>query len=87
MVLLHLVLMVVMKLQKKVSDKTKLFSLLANIRVTKILFIHPASTTHQQLSEQAQESTGVTNDLIGLSVVLENLEDLKSDLKEAFLSI
>ena len=72
---------------KKVSDNTKLFSLLANIGDTKSLIIHPASTTHQQLSEQAQESAGVTNDLIRLSVGLENLEDLKSDLKEAFLTI
>lgn len=72
---------------KKVSDNTKLFSLLANIGDTKSLIIHPASTTHQQLSEQAQESAGVTNDLIRLSVGLENLEDLKSDLKDAFLTI
>ncbi len=69
---------------KIIADKTKLFSLLANIGDTKSLIIHPASTTHQQLSDDAQESTGVTKDLIRLSVGLENIEDLKADLKEAF---
>ena len=72
---------------KKVADNTKLFSLLANIGDTKSLIIHPASTTHQQLNTEAQESAGVTNDLIRLSVGLEDLEDLKSDLKEAFSTI
>ena len=72
---------------KKVADTTKLFSLLANIGDTKSLIIHPASTTHQQLSDEAQESTGVTKDLIRLSVGLENVEDLKSDLKEAFIEV
>jgi len=69
---------------KKIADSTKLFSLLANIGDTKSLIIHPASTTHQQLSDEAQESTGVTKDLIRLSVGIENVEDLKADLKEAF---
>ncbi|MBV7269493.1 O-acetylhomoserine aminocarboxypropyltransferase/cysteine synthase family protein [Winogradskyella luteola] len=69
---------------KTIADKTQLFSLLANIGDTKSLIIHPASTTHQQLSDEAQESTGVTKDLIRLSVGLENIEDLKADLKEAF---
>jgi O-acetylhomoserine (thiol)-lyase len=69
---------------KIITDKTKLFSLLANIGDTKSLIIHPASTTHQQLSDEAQESTGVTKDLIRLSVGIENIEDLKADLKEAF---
>jgi len=66
---------------KKVADETKLFSLLANIGDTKSLIIHPASTTHQQLTEEEQIATGVTNDLIRLSVGLEDIEDLKSDLK------
>uniref|UniRef100_UPI00404AB0E7 O-acetylhomoserine aminocarboxypropyltransferase/cysteine synthase family protein n=1 Tax=Flavobacterium sp. TaxID=239 RepID=UPI00404AB0E7 len=66
---------------KKVADGTKLFSLLANIGDTKSLIIHPASTTHQQLSSAEQESTGVTKDLIRLSVGLEDIEDLKADLK------
>jgi O-acetylhomoserine (thiol)-lyase len=72
---------------KKVVDSTKLFSLLANIGDTKSLIIHPASTTHQQLTEEEQKETGVTNDLIRLSVGLEDIEDLKADLKEAFKSI
>lgn len=69
---------------KKVADETKLFSLLANIGDTKSLIIHPASTTHQQLSDEQQIATGVTKDLIRLSVGLENIEDLKEDLKVVF---
>ena len=72
---------------KKIADTTKLFSLLANIGDTKSLIIHPASTTHQQLSDEAQESTGVTKDLIRLSVGLEDIEDLKADLIEAFKAV
>ncbi|WP_233897244.1 O-acetylhomoserine aminocarboxypropyltransferase/cysteine synthase family protein [Tenacibaculum piscium] len=72
---------------KKVADTTKLFSLLANIGDTKSLIIHPASTTHQQLSEEAQQSAGVSSDLIRLSVGLEDIEDLKNDLTRAFLKI
>jgi O-acetylhomoserine (thiol)-lyase len=69
---------------KKVADGTKLFSLLANIGDTKSLIIHPASTTHQQLSDEEQVSTGVTKDLIRLSVGIEDIEDLKNDLKSVF---
>jgi O-acetylhomoserine (thiol)-lyase len=72
---------------KKISDNTKLFSLLANIGDTKSLIIHPASTTHQQLNESEQISTGVTQDLIRLSVGIEAISDLKEDLEQAFLNI
>ncbi len=72
---------------KTIADSTQLFSLLANIGDTKSLIIHPASTTHQQLADDEQESTGVTKDLIRLSVGIENVEDLKTDLKEAFAKI
>lgn len=72
---------------KKVSDNTKLFSLLANIGDSKSLIIHPASTTHQQLTEEEQKSTGVTSDLIRLSVGLESVTDLKADLEQAFKKI
>ena len=72
---------------KAIADNAKIFSLLANIGDTKSLIIHPASTTHQQLSEEQQAAAGVTSDLIRLSVGLENIEDLKIDLKEAFLKI
>jgi O-acetylhomoserine (thiol)-lyase len=69
---------------KKVADRTQLFSLLANIGDTKSLIIHPASTTHQQLTTDEQITTGVSQDLIRLSVGLEDIEDLKADLKTAF---
>ena len=72
---------------KTIADTTNLFSLLANIGDTKSLIIHPASTTHQQLDDAAQETTGVTKDLIRLSVGLENVEDLKADLTEAFKAV
>lgn len=72
---------------KTVADETKLFSLLANIGDTKSLIIHPASTTHQQLSDVEQEATGVTKDLIRLSVGLEDIEDLKLDLEWAFAKV
>ena len=68
---------------KKVADKTKLFSLLANIGDSKSLIIHPSSTTHSQLSSEEQKNTGVTEDLIRLSVGLENVDDLIDDLKQA----
>ena len=69
---------------KKVVDDTKLFSLLANIGDTKSLIIHPASTTHQQLSDDEQLESGVTKDLIRLSVGIEDIDDLKRDLRKVF---
>ena len=72
---------------KTISNETKLFSLLANIGDTKSLIIHPSSTTHQQLDEAQQLSAGVTTDLIRLSVGIEDIEDLKADLKAAFAKI
>ncbi|MCO6174388.1 O-acetylhomoserine aminocarboxypropyltransferase/cysteine synthase [Flavobacterium sp. NRK F10] len=69
---------------KQLVNETELFSLLANIGDTKSLIIHPASTTHQQLTEEQQKTTGVTQDLIRLSVGLEDIEDLKSDLQAVF---
>lgn len=72
---------------KTIVDNAKIFSLLANIGDTKSLIIHPASTTHQQLTEEQQFAAGVSSDLIRLSVGLENIDDLKLDLKEAFSKI
>ncbi len=72
---------------KKLTDATKIFSLLANIGDTKSLIIHPASTTHQQLNEEQQADAGVSQDLIRLSVGLEDLSDLKADLEHAFSTI
>ena len=61
--------------------------MLANIGDSKSLIIHPASTTHSQLSEDEQLSTGVSQDLIRLSVGLEDINDLKNDLIFAFEKI
>lgn len=72
---------------KKVVDSVNVFSLLANFGDTKSLIIHPASTTHQQLDLEQQEATGVSQDLIRLSVGLEHIEDLKYDLEQAFADI
>ena len=72
---------------KKVTDATEIFSLLANIGDTKSLIIHPASTTHQQLSVAQQADAGVSQDLIRLSVGLEDIADLKADLEQAFKAL
>ncbi|PCI03620.1 MAG: O-acetylhomoserine aminocarboxypropyltransferase [Flavobacteriaceae bacterium] len=72
---------------KVTVDNVKIFSLLANIGDTKSLIIHPSSTTHQQLSDEQQEKSGVSKDLIRLSVGIEDIDDLKQDLKEAFSKI
>ena len=72
---------------KAIADNSKLFSLLANIGDTKSLIIHPASTTHQQLTAAEQAAAGAPQDLIRLSVGLEDIDDLKADLKEAFSKI
>lgn len=69
---------------KKLVNNVKLFSLLANIGDTKSLIIHPASTTHQQLNNEEQKATGVSPDLIRLSIGLEDIEDLKLDLSRTF---
>ncbi len=68
---------------KKLIDTLKLFSLLANIGDAKSLVIHPASTTHQQLSVEEQASTGVTPELVRLSVGIEDIRDIIGDLDQA----
>lgn len=68
---------------KKFIDKLQVFSHLANVGDTKSLVIHPASTTHSQLSPAALLKAGVTPDLIRLSIGLENVEDLIADLDQA----
>jgi O-acetylhomoserine (thiol)-lyase len=65
---------------KRFINSLKLFSLVANIGDAKSLVIHPASTTHQQLSEEEQASTGVTPELIRLSVGIEDARDIVADL-------
>jgi O-acetylhomoserine (thiol)-lyase len=61
----------------------QLFSHLANIGDSKSLVIHPASTTHQQLTVEEQAATGVTPDFIRLSVGIEDVEDIIADLNQA----
>lgn len=68
---------------KKFIESVKLLSHLANIGDAKSLVIHPASTTHQQLTKKEQKATGVTEDYIRLSVGLENIEDIKYDIEQA----
>ena len=68
---------------KKLIDSLELFSLLANIGDAKSLVIHPSSTTHQQLSEEEQAATGVTPELVRLSVGIEDVRDILADLDQA----
>jgi O-acetylhomoserine (thiol)-lyase len=67
----------------KFIDSVKLLSHLANIGDTKSLVIHPASTTHQQLTPAEQLATGVTPDYIRVSVGLENIGDIEEDVDQA----
>jgi len=67
---------------KKFINNLKLFSHLANVGDAKSLVIHPASTTHQQLTPEQQVSTGVTEDLVRLSVGIEDINDILFDLEQ-----
>jgi O-acetylhomoserine (thiol)-lyase len=71
---------------RKFIDSVKLASHLANVGDAKTLVIHPASTTHQQLSEAEREASGVTPDLIRVSVGIEHIDDIKDDFAQAFES-
>ncbi|NLM68534.1 MAG: O-acetylhomoserine aminocarboxypropyltransferase/cysteine synthase, partial [Firmicutes bacterium] len=68
---------------KKFINSLEIFSLLANVADAKSLVIHPASTTHAQLSEAEQRASGVTPDLIRLSIGIEDVDDLIADLDQA----
>lgn len=68
---------------KRFINSLTLLSHLANIGDAKSLVIHPASTTHQQLTRDEQEATGVTEDFIRLSIGLEDVEDIKEDIDQA----
>jgi O-acetylhomoserine (thiol)-lyase len=68
---------------KKLIDSLELFSLVANIGDAKSLVIHPASTTHQQLSVEEQANTGVTPEMVRLSVGIEDVRDILADLDQA----
>jgi len=68
---------------RKLIDHVKLFSHVANVGDAKSLIIHPASTTHQQLSADELIQAGVTESLIRLSIGLEAVEDIIADLEQA----
>ena len=68
---------------KVVSESTEIASLLANVGDAKSLIIHPASTTHQQLTEEEQTASGTTPDMVRLSVGIEDAEDIIADLDQA----
>ena len=68
---------------RKFINSVKLLSHLANIGDAKTLVIHPASTTHQQLTPEEQHATGVTPDYVRLSIGLEDVEDIKADIEQA----
>jgi len=72
---------------KKFVDSLQLFSHLANVGDAKSLVIHPSSTTHSQLSEEQQKASGLTPDLVRLSVGLEHIDDIVGDLELAFSKI
>ena len=69
---------------RKVADGVELFSLLANIGDARSLIIHPASTTHQQLTTDQQIAAGVKPAGVRISVGYEDLEDIKADIDQAF---
>jgi len=68
-------------------DKLKLLSHVANVGDAKSLVIHPASTTHQQLTDEEQRSTGVTPDLIRVSVGIEYISDIIADINQALVAV
>jgi O-acetylhomoserine (thiol)-lyase len=68
---------------RRFIDSLQLISHLANIGDAKTLAIHPASTTHQQLSPEEQRATGVTEDFVRLSIGIENVDDILSDIEQA----
>ena len=72
---------------KRFIDATKLASHLANVGDAKTLVIHPASTTHQQLSEQEQISTGTLPEMVRISVGIEHIEDIKEDIDQALEAV
>lgn len=72
---------------RKFMDSLKLFSLLANIGDAKSLVIHPASTTHQQLTVEEQLATGVSEDFVRLSIGLEHIDDIVTDLDQALAQV
>jgi O-acetylhomoserine (thiol)-lyase len=72
---------------KKFTEKLKLFSLLANVADLKSLVIHPASTTHSQLSEKELLAGGIKPNTIRLSIGTEYIDDIIADLKQGFEAV
>ena len=64
-------------------DAAEIFSDLANVGDSKSLLVHPASTTHQQLSDEALKAAGITGGTVRISVGLENVDDLLADVAQA----
>ena len=71
----------------KLVDNIRLFSILANVGDAKSLIIHPASTTHSQLSDEAQREAGLQPELIRLSIGLEHIDDIIAALDDALALI
>ena len=71
----------------KFIDNLKIFSLLANVADVKSLVIHPATTTHSQLTDEELEETGIHQSTIRLSIGTENINDIIEDLENAFAAI
>ena len=71
----------------KFIDSLKMTSHLANVGDVKTLAIHPASTTHEQLSEQEQLAAGVRPNGVRISVGIEHIEDIKADFDQAFQQV
>jgi O-acetylhomoserine/O-acetylserine sulfhydrylase len=72
---------------KKFIDSLKLISHLANVGDAKTLAIHPASTTHEQLSDKEREAAGVLNNLVRISAGIEHIDDIKADFEQAFAKV
>ena len=69
---------------EKLVNNLKLISHLANMGDSKTLIIHPASTTHQQLTDQEQLQAGVEPTMLRISLGIEHIDDIKADLQQAF---
>ena len=78
---------VLKKKAKKFIDNLELFSLLANVADVKSLVIHPASTTHAQLSDEELEAVGIKKNTIRLSIGTEHIDDIIDDLKNGFAAV
>jgi O-acetylhomoserine (thiol)-lyase len=72
---------------KKFIDQTKLFSLLANVADVKSLIIHPASTTHSQMSAEELKASFITPSTVRLSIGTEHIDDILGDLEQAFSAV